>query len=127
MDNPIIYTGERIFPDGGKDVRGSCMVMVDNHILPSIFEPTPFDVDADVNSRNGYYYGENEFEWACCGTSTSSNLAKSILADFMAMSDIPEYVWIPFRKDFVEHLAFERWVLSENQIREWLTQFEKTL
>ena len=127
MDEPIIYKGERIFPDGGKEVRGNCMVIVDNHVLPSVCEMTPFEGNVDVSPDDGYYFGEQEYEWGNHRSSAAKNLSKSILSNLLGNATIDKFLWLEFLDKFVYDLPFSGWELNADQIDAWLLEVSERI
>ena len=97
-----IYVGIRDMTNGG-GVRGTCRVWVG---------------DKEITPDDG-----TEFEWGCPG-SFSGNMASAILLDCYREGAIDYGFMIRFRKDIIERLSFDKWVLDEGTIDDLLDKYE---
>ncbi len=105
-----IYSGVRVIElhnhDASKSsgVRGDCFVTVDQLPLKSI------------NEVEGW---NTPYEWAC-KNSASTNLAESLLADYLETLAVPEELVILFRNDVISKLGFDKWQIEEWELIEWI-------
>ena len=117
MDVLKVYRGYRHIElhnnDASKSmgVRGICEVTVNEQPLKS------------VNKIKGY---AEPFEWGCIN-SASTNLAESILSDYLNMDLVLEELYIPFRNEVVAYLGLGCWQIEEWQLNEWLQSRIQTL
>lgn len=100
-----VYSGKRLPAlHGNPEMR---IVRVNEEYLDSVL--------LDVSE-----YGlENVFDWYCRGT-RETNLAVSILFDFLDGGEFPDMLIKRFKADFVYLLNRESWQIDSNQISLWM-------
>ncbi len=105
-DIPVLYTGIRI--NGTRWGKGICSVYGS--------DGTPLSPAMDVGRHS------NSFDWGVGRAAPITNLAKSILDNFLE-ADTPKSVWFYFRNDVINGLPSDMWELRESDLLEWLNNY----